>query len=594
MNIRVDLNTSIKDGTEVIFRSPVDCSQVTGLKVYYIGDDGNTTSMEFAFADAHGNNVGNIDHLFAENVAVKVILDVTTSMAFVQNADTNAYLEGRFAETIDKCCPAFTESGPIVTCEPVEGYPLEVVSKIEMLQEGSGDPSPGGSLVNLDDGWKDNNSWTEEYVEGQTRPYRYYYNLNYYLPAGQYTYTVTNGSYREGVLVELEANTSPVAWEIITTYPAPYPNGIPEVRTIPFTMNASYTIRLAVRAENPLPDSINIYEDVVKEIALYSGSAPNIRPIVGHTAAELTHYGKNLLSEDWKSFKNYTNNQNLVLSLPKGKYVVSAEKTDTTYLYLQRSTDGGVSKELYARLHTNTTQTVNSIAFEVTGAEGEMWMLWTSNQKYLDAIKWVQIECGDVATSYEPYMGKTITAELGQTVYGGTYNWETGELTLDKALVSLDGSECSYYKSSPDTITGCSCFTLSSLNKAVGFGTSLCSHFRNTNNPYPYTAGYEEVGTYTDHSANAYIYFDWGTADSTPEEFSAWLKEQHDAGTPVELCYMLAEPITIQATPNEVLALQGINTLSSNTGDTTVNGKADPTAIIEKLTNAIIALGGNV
>jgi hypothetical protein len=97
MNIRVDLNYPINDGTEVVFRSPVDCSQVTGLKVYY-PENGATTSREFAFADAHGNNVGDIDHLFAENVAVKVILDVTTGMAFVQNADTNAYLEGRFAE----------------------------------------------------------------------------------------------------------------------------------------------------------------------------------------------------------------------------------------------------------------------------------------------------------------------------------------------------------------------------------------------------------------------------------------------------------------------------------------------------------------
>lgn len=90
MNIRVDLTTPIIDGTEVVFRSPVDCSQVTGLKVYYNGE-----SKEFAFADAHGNNVGDIDHLFAENVVVKVILDVTTGMAFVQNADTNAYLEQR-------------------------------------------------------------------------------------------------------------------------------------------------------------------------------------------------------------------------------------------------------------------------------------------------------------------------------------------------------------------------------------------------------------------------------------------------------------------------------------------------------------------
>ena len=93
MNIRVDLNTPINDGMELVFRSPVDCSQVTGLKVYSKNDG---SSKEFAFADAHGNNVGDIDHLFAENVVVKVILDVSTSKAFVQNADTNAYLEGRF------------------------------------------------------------------------------------------------------------------------------------------------------------------------------------------------------------------------------------------------------------------------------------------------------------------------------------------------------------------------------------------------------------------------------------------------------------------------------------------------------------------
>ena len=135
MNIRVDLNTSIKDGIEVVFRSPVDCSQITGLIVYYRGADGNTTSQEFMLADAHGNNVGDIDHLFAEDVVVKVILDVTTGMAFVQNADTNAYLESRFDGIIDKLCPSFTESGSAVQCEPLEGTPLEVISEIPYISE---------------------------------------------------------------------------------------------------------------------------------------------------------------------------------------------------------------------------------------------------------------------------------------------------------------------------------------------------------------------------------------------------------------------------------------------------------------------------
>jgi hypothetical protein len=96
-NIRVDVDYTIMDGSEVVFRSPVDCSQITGLKVYYIGSSGSAASKVFTLADAHGNNVGVIDNLFAEDVVVKVILDVTKGMAFVQNADTNAYLEEQLA-----------------------------------------------------------------------------------------------------------------------------------------------------------------------------------------------------------------------------------------------------------------------------------------------------------------------------------------------------------------------------------------------------------------------------------------------------------------------------------------------------------------
>ena len=116
-NIRVDLNTKIQDGSEIVFRSPVDCSAITGLIVYYPGEDENTTSKEFALADAHGNNVGDIDHLFVENVVVKVILDVAGGMAFVQNADTNAYLEGRFEALEEMIGSSGGGSGGTVTEE---------------------------------------------------------------------------------------------------------------------------------------------------------------------------------------------------------------------------------------------------------------------------------------------------------------------------------------------------------------------------------------------------------------------------------------------------------------------------------------------
>lgn len=127
MNIRVDLENTIKDGTEVVFRSPVDCSQITGLIVYF-KENGNTASQEFALADAHGNNVGDIDHLFAENVVVKVILDVAHGMAFVQNADTNAYLEGRFDGKADGV--PYTKSALVVQTYPVAGTKVKVSASL--------------------------------------------------------------------------------------------------------------------------------------------------------------------------------------------------------------------------------------------------------------------------------------------------------------------------------------------------------------------------------------------------------------------------------------------------------------------------------
>ena len=163
MNIRVDLITPIKDGTEVVFRSPVDCSQVTGLKVYYKGDDGNTASKEFAFADAHGNNVGDIDHLFAENVVVKVILDVTKGMAFVQNADTNAYLERRF-ESIeyrldnigDNDSPTSNfkkASGTVIALSDAPGDKLKSLTLYgKTTQDGTPTPSAPVDMVSAGDG----------------------------------------------------------------------------------------------------------------------------------------------------------------------------------------------------------------------------------------------------------------------------------------------------------------------------------------------------------------------------------------------------------------------------------------------------------
>ena len=96
MNVRVNLNYTIYDGAEIVFKAPCDASVVTGLIVYYPNGTEEVSSV-FSFADAHTNDLGHIDDLFYAGAVVKVILDTETNMAFVQNAPTNAYLEDRLA-----------------------------------------------------------------------------------------------------------------------------------------------------------------------------------------------------------------------------------------------------------------------------------------------------------------------------------------------------------------------------------------------------------------------------------------------------------------------------------------------------------------
>lgn len=93
-NIRLDLDASIYDGQNLTFKAPCDSTNVTGLITYYPNGD-STKSTVFTFKDAHGNALDTLD-LFAEGAYLTVVLDTVNKTCYFKNADTNAYLEGRF------------------------------------------------------------------------------------------------------------------------------------------------------------------------------------------------------------------------------------------------------------------------------------------------------------------------------------------------------------------------------------------------------------------------------------------------------------------------------------------------------------------
>lgn len=94
-NIRVDLNHAPFDGEAVTFKAPCDASSITGMVIYW-ANGGSTVSQAYTLTDANGADIGVLDNIFAKDAIVKAILDTDGNKAYIQNPNTNTYLEDKF------------------------------------------------------------------------------------------------------------------------------------------------------------------------------------------------------------------------------------------------------------------------------------------------------------------------------------------------------------------------------------------------------------------------------------------------------------------------------------------------------------------
>lgn len=101
-NLKVTLTEPLLNGMDVRFKAPCACSSISKLVVRAPDNDGNMGEQEFTFRDAHGNALTDLGNLFSEGVLVKVMVDTETGSAYIQNADTNKYLEDKIANAGSK------------------------------------------------------------------------------------------------------------------------------------------------------------------------------------------------------------------------------------------------------------------------------------------------------------------------------------------------------------------------------------------------------------------------------------------------------------------------------------------------------------
>ena len=359
-------------------------------------------------------------------------------------------------ETVDKLCPRFDESGSVVICEPVAGHPLEVVSHLNRNPD------------LLADIW-DTTKWGENPMGWMT------YETD--LPRGEYIIYAEFDSQQAFTFVVDDYDEEEGQWKGFELH-----SGIPKAFTHSGGMLRITDEYLTFKAGKVTQFKLKEYT-VCTSVRLTQCGKNLIDPVkIMEANDDRTTLNADVFTTNFISGGIHLNyNFDRRVYFPKGTYTftfipLTAGATASLFVYLRDKTSVVSNKLLDANNPSCTFTAEEDFAPCLSGS-----VYGTYSYK-------IQLEAGNTATPYEPYRGETFTAEFDPAlgpIYGGAFNWTTGELT------NFSGD-------------------------------------------------------------------------------------------------------TYKMTTQEISALPGVNTLYSDTGETWVAGRADLKAIAEKLTKAIISLGGNI
>ena len=249
----------------------------------------------------------------------------------------------------------------------------------------------------------------------------------------------------------------------------------------------------------------------------------------------------------------------------------------------------------------NEVLTVDTEGYNLTGNPVELELLGGLPMNVVSPdIAFVQAGTGDPTpdnirpiTGYDSakltHNGTEYTVEFGQTVYMGSYDWNTGLLTITHKKCTLDNTTGENNWS----------FLVGSLTNYISIyynwllnpnGTA----WSNSHVHAPLGVLPSDHGRFRMYSNGFTIY-----ANKTITTKEQMIQHLRDVGF-YAICE-LATPITVQLTPRDILSVDGVNTLSCDIGDITVSGRRDIwykidylSEKIDKLNSAILTLGGNV
>lgn len=330
-------------------------------------------------------------------------------------------------------------------------------------------------------------------------------------------------------------------------------------------------------------------------------SPENIRPIKGRDSVAVTRCGENLLNiapftkQTMQGISyEYVVNGGIHISgtalanavspmfsvwyLPPGKY------------YGLDSGKGIGSSIVVQRNGKNVWLSVKGTFVILAGDVIKFWCLSVNSGTTLDKTVYPYIVPGTTApTAYTPYIGQTATLTLPETIYGGTVDAVSG--SCEKAWNEIALINTIYWYASTNQYRTFYCVNIKNITRTTIENSEYaknwkCTHFKSE--AYSHAQSGDRNNTVSFQSDRETLAI---TFPGTIDELKSYLAAQYAAGTPVQVCYKLAEPVPFTAIGAQPIpALSGVNTVITDADSVTVTGRADPIKRITGLEDAVASM----
>ena len=313
-------------------------------------------------------------------------------------------------------------------------------------------------------------------------------------------------------------------------------------------------------------------------------SYSNICPISGWTGCKVTRTGKNLFDGVIEPGYMYTDTGTNVSSNTayRSKNYIPIKPGESYYLKLDSHAlqAGKTSRVFFYGIDKQFISTPGASASSriVSAPNNAYFMRFFVVDPIENASGDISVNYPSTDTDYHAYQGSTypitFPSEAG-TVYGGTLNPVTGELVVDRMMVQIRAAQNRSVDANNNYFWYSTSITLGIPN-IKELNAKLIS---NRMTKYSNVTNVSPEGNITYYANGIIRWKEQGTL--TLSEYNSYLSEN-----PLEICYEIANPTTYTLTPTEIRTLLGTNNIWADTGDVSVDYRADTKLYVERMSGS--------